>query len=83
MYGSDSYGGCIVKQLIKLRDGPVALTTTGVLLRMVPARLGVPRQTTRQEILPDSGFDDDRRPAMYGSESLGRRLVKQLVRDAP
>ena len=43
------------------------------------------RQTTRQEILPDSGFDDDRRPTMYGSESLGRRLVKQLVslRDAP
>jgi hypothetical protein len=32
-----------------------------------------------------SGFDDDRCPAMYGSDSLGRCIVKQLVslRDAP
>ena len=32
---------------------------------------------------PHSGFDDDRRPAMYDSDSLGDCIVKQLVRDAP
>ncbi|KAF2260196.1 hypothetical protein CC78DRAFT_571355 [Lojkania enalia] len=76
MYGSSSPGRRIVKQLVSRYSLIVALTTTDVLQCMAPARLvGASSNNPR----PYSSFDDDRRPAMYGSDSLGRRIVKQLV----